>query len=234
MTPAERQRRRRAGLAKPWQKATTTESDKAGQVRELYLALSDREQIYFRRWLRSQLKNAAAWDAFIASLSKPLKPGCCTFHDTGGSLDLSCGPCNMGGCRTPDPAVAEQPAEPDKVETAEAWPIQRVVWPTASGKADRRPITIDGDVVCKVETAERYPATLEPSPVIEEPATPADRREAWFEKLDQLRTGDGERVATTQTIDKLRKNRKRLGEMNDKLDRLTREVASGEAIKPMK
>jgi hypothetical protein len=51
----------------------------------------------------------AAWAAHLRTLTEPLEPGCCTFHDTGGSLDISCGHCDMGGPRREETAAAAPP-----------------------------------------------------------------------------------------------------------------------------
>jgi hypothetical protein len=54
---------------------------------------------------------AAAFQKWLEQQAAPLEPGCCTFHDTGGSLDLSCGHCNMGGVRREEKAAAA-PSKP--------------------------------------------------------------------------------------------------------------------------
>jgi hypothetical protein len=43
-------------------------SDKVGQVQKLYLALPDREQTYFRRWLKSQLSATVDKDITVEEL----------------------------------------------------------------------------------------------------------------------------------------------------------------------
>jgi hypothetical protein len=71
----------------------------------------------------------------------PLEPGCCTFHDTGGDLGISCGKCDMGGTRQPAPGrrLYGLPCSGETDAASDLDSIKYILrhWWTNAGEADR-------------------------------------------------------------------------------------------------